>query len=274
MRSMAGRGASRARLPHPAVLGTTMIVLALAVLLVIGVHAAALGDDPSWAWDCNDTTCVDLWSGPREHYRQVAAGCGLAVLVGWAVVGLGLPSTPLPATALRAERTRWGPRAACAVVLIAPAYSAAGAILAVGSAPWGVAGAVGPVLIAGAFAWLGLRSRGCAQRIAWYLGMGEAILAILVAVAIMVLGFPFLLLAAVPVGLLAGGITACVLHVLLSQRSSRRAPTSAGPGADRCGRVPRPTVVDALCVLALVAVAVWAAWPVAAAPADAWMYGG
>lgn len=271
---MAGSGTSRTWLPNHVVTGTTLIVLAMGVLLTVGAHAASLGDDPAWAWDCNDTTCEDLWAQARAHYLRVAASCGLALLVGWATLGLGLPSSPLTTEQRLALRARRAPQAAWIVVFIAPVVSIAlGALLAAGSRPWGLAGAAGVMLLAGLCAWRDLEARGCSRRDAWYSAGAAAVLAALVALAMAAIGLSVPALWMIPAGAVAGGAAGAAVHLLQSRRLPAHAPGIEPVSTSSPRRPPRPRAADVICVLVLLGASIWAAWPVPAPPADAWMYG-
>lgn len=282
---MASRGRSQTLLPSPVVTGAALIVLAMGVLLTVGTHAASLGDDPSWAWDCNDTTCEDLWAQARAHYLRVAASCGLALPVGWAILGLGLPSSPLTADWHLAPRTRRAPRAGWLVVLMAPVVSIAlGALLALGSRPWGLAGAGGVMLLSGLCAWRDLESRGCSRRYAWYSAGATAVLAALIALGVLVLaaliafgmagvGLSPPTLWMIPAGPIAGGATGAAVHLLQCRRLPARA-SAIEPESRTSPRSPfHLRGADVICALVLLGASVWAAWPVPAPPADAWMYG-
>lgn len=273
-RSMAGSGVTRAWLPNRAYVGTTMIVLAVLVLVVIGAFAASLGDDPAYAWDCDDTTCEDLWAVPRAHYLRVAGSCILAIFVGWAIAGSGMPSAPLPPDrrlprAFDAGRETW------MVVLIAPTVAAAaGGFLAVlGSRPWGIAGATVTLLVACLVAGRDLVGRGCSPRASWYLAGGGAAFAATLTLTTMAIGYPGRHLWSLPVGTGLGGVTWASLHTLLTRRRSRLSSRPEIRRSDSVRSIPRPRPADVGCMLVLSSVAVWAAWPVPALPADAWMYG-
>lgn len=262
--------------PRALLIGPTILVLSVVVLCIVGVHASALGSDPAWAFDCDDTTCEDLWIGPRTHDRLVSEGCCLAIIAGWAVTGLGLSSSSAAPSDHPSPWARVAPHLAWLMLLGAPTCAAAlGAFLTAGSLPWGLAGASGPMLVAGVCAWLGLRSRGCPSRAAWYVAAGEVLLSILVTAAVTVLAFELLFVAAIPAGTVAGGVGACLVHVLVGRRWRRRASRRSGPQLGQgqgsgSGRGTDAVVVDALCMLALLSLAAWEAWPVPAAPADAW----
>lgn len=269
MRSMTDSEPPRPWLPNPLFIGTTMIVLAMAVLLTVGAHAAALGDDPAWAWDCNDTTCEDLWARPRAHYRRVAVSCALALPVGWAIAGRGLPSSPL------SPPERPAPPVAWIVALSSPVVAMiVGAVLGFfGSRPWGLAGAAGVMLLASLSAWRDLESRGWPRRGAWYFAGGEAVLAALIALATAAIGLAFSALWAVPTGAITGGAAFAMVHLLLSRRRPVIPSNIAPRPTSSPWRPPHRRAVDVLRVVILLGTAVWAAWPVPAPPADAWKFG-
>lgn len=84
------RAPRRGRLSS-AVLGWLVIAASLLVIGVAAAHTADLGPDPSWAFDCSDTTCTDLWSATRHHNATVAVVAAVGVALGWALVGTGMP---------------------------------------------------------------------------------------------------------------------------------------------------------------------------------------
>lgn len=261
-------------MPHPSVVGATMLGLAPVVLVVTGIHASALGQDPAWAFDCNDTTCVDLWREPRMHYRMIALACCGAVLSGWIVTGLDLSTTQT----VRERRHRSRPRAlslsTCLVLLGAPICSAvAGSVLAAASIPIGLAGGVVPALAAGIMAWNSLRVEGHASRAAWYLAGGELLLGLIVTVSVAAMTFPLLFIAAAVAGSVPGGVAVAGVHLVLCRQGPDEA-AGIGPFCeDSSPRPSRSRMADVICMLVLLGLSVWAAWPVPAPPADAWMYG-
>lgn len=286
MASTAGSRRSRTWVPHAPVIGAATVVLAMAVLIAAGIHTAALGSDPSWTFDCEDSTCVDLWAGPRHHYRLVSALSCLAIAVGWVVIGLGLSALPGRRGVTRSRAARAGLRLAALAILLAPLCSLTLGTLPIGaSGPLGLAGAAVPMLLAAVAGWLGLRGLGIASRTAWFLTAGELLLVAPFAAVIAALLAPLLFLASIRIVALVAGACACAVHVLVGRRIARRTPASApasesasasdpAPASDRTpdedgeDRSARPGLVDALCVLTLLAVSVWAAWPVPAEPAD------
>lgn len=62
------RGSARTNRPgrqSAGIVGVGLIVASLAVLEAVGIHASRLGADPRWAFDCDDTTCEQLWAEAR-----------------------------------------------------------------------------------------------------------------------------------------------------------------------------------------------------------------
>ena len=94
-------------------IGVVLMATAELVLITTGLNAARLDPDPTWALDCDDTTCTDPWAGARTHYWRVAAGSVVLGLVGWATVGASRPAwrtaplrrlpRPVPLTGLSAS---------------------------------------------------------------------------------------------------------------------------------------------------------------------------
>ncbi|RCS80111.1 DUF4232 domain-containing protein [Brachybacterium alimentarium] len=83
--------------PAPWAIALTLCVGALAVLICVGLWASRLGDPPAWAFDCDDTTCTDLWIDARRYYLGVSAGAGVAAVLGWLLGGFAVPARPVPA---------------------------------------------------------------------------------------------------------------------------------------------------------------------------------
>lgn len=80
-------------------LGWVLLLAAMVVLVVVGFHAARLGRDPAFLFDCDDfNQCEDLWLDARTHYRMVTLIAALAAAAGWFLAGTGrtapVPSTP------------------------------------------------------------------------------------------------------------------------------------------------------------------------------------
>ncbi len=59
-------------------------------MLAVGVHAAGLGPDPAFLWECDDTgQCEDLWAEAREHDRMVTLLAAAAAVTGWFLAAEG-----------------------------------------------------------------------------------------------------------------------------------------------------------------------------------------
>lgn len=167
------RRADGLRPPAVGVLTAALVLAGIVVLLVVGLWASRLGDSPERAWDCNDTTCTDLWVDARGHYLRVAAGAGLTTLLGAALCSVALPRQAVP--------RREGSRRAL-LRLIAPMLLAAvmlwGALwlaLAV-SRPVGLAVALLALLLATLTAWRWQRPGAESDRTA-YLSAGLGVIA-------------------------------------------------------------------------------------------------
>ena len=330
----AGRaaGGTRAWPIAGTVVGAALMIAALAVMIAAGLHASQLGDDPGWSFDCNDTTCVDLWTDARRHYLVTTGFAMVAGLAGWVLVGALRPigphgaglEAPGPVGAGSQETGQRGvepgPRRLVSAalgmlaVILWPTFLQLGVLplMAVSrpavAAGIGVAGTLATLML-----WWDLRDRSGEDRISWFwagmvmvcgavgvavgtLGGWAAVLAASVAgVALDVtragwfeLLVPLLFLAGIPVG-----ITAMVLvGRSIWARDDHAAPTieAADPIDDHGHRTvaatparePRRTrrhrrlqgmLAAAPLVLLIAVLAVWAARPVDALPADAWRYG-
>lgn len=287
------------RPPSIGVLAASLSFAGVAVLLVVGVWASRLGDPPSWAFDCNDTTCTDLWAVARRHYLQVAAGAGLTTLLGAALGGFAVPRLLVP--------LREGPGHVLRRVVVPMLFTAAvlwcAFWLALAfSRPFGLAMALLGMLLALLIAWRWLRAGALSDRAAyWSAGLatmapllvGGALtlhpLALLVAVVI--LGSPWLGVPVLTVVLLLG---TALMRLLLPragaepQAGTRSAVPVAGPSPDAVRPVARGAVrpvaraaaprgrssplVTSSVVIVILLLAVLAARPVDAPSADAWQY--
>lgn len=176
----------RRLLPRPTVIGLAVIVVAVLVLVAAAVNTMMLGPDPQLAFDCNDTSCEDPWIAARTHHRVVALWTVPAVVVGWALVGLGRPSRPTrPAQAADpADPGGWGRE-----VFEAIAGVAVLAMVAVALGPTIIVLAfLGPIptimgaMIATAALWtastLVFRRAGVGGRAAWFLAGAEVVAAL------------------------------------------------------------------------------------------------
>ncbi|MGP9744934.1 DUF4232 domain-containing protein [Brachybacterium sp. AOP29-B2-41] len=291
---------------HPAAVGilaTVLMLTGFAVLLVIGVWASRLGDSPAWAFDCNDTTCTDLWIDARRHYLAVTAAAGIASLIGWFLAGHLVSARPVPAEAGLAERSAPSPvpsparpsrrhRAArfgrlVGVLLLAAALlTAAGWVAIAASRPLGlaVAGIAAAVAVLGAWRWM--RPGAASDRGAYWLasiGVGAPLVALgLFALhpmvflgSVLVVGTPLLGVPALCT-LLATGIT--VAGRLLPRQAAAEVTAMRSAEQRSSGSEPSPPVPTArrismpLAITAILTLGVFAAWPVDAPAADAWQY--
>ena len=291
------------RPPAVGVLAAALVLAGIVVLLVVGLWASRLGDSPEWAWDCNDTTCTDLWADARGHYLRVAAGAGLTTLLGAALCSVALPRQAVP--------RREGSRRAL-LRLIAPMLLAAvmlwGALwlaLAV-SRPDGLAVALLALLLATLTAWRWQRPGAESDRTAYLsAGLGVVAPALVGGVlafhppgllaAVLLLGSPWLGAVVLAFVLLAG--SALMGRLLPRTQDVPRADAAAqapatGPPPDTARHVaaeeaaaadagtaasPRRRLSVLLTSAALAAIlvaSVLAARPVDAPSADAWKYAG
>lgn len=272
------RRADGFRPPAVDVLAAALVLAGIVVLLVVGLWASRLGDSPEWAWDCNDTTCTDLWADARGHYLRVAAGAGLTTLLGAALWSVALPRQAVP----RREGSR-----RVLLRLIAPMLLAAvmlcGALwlaLAV-SRPVGLAVALLALLLATLTTWRWQRPGAESDRTA-YLTAGLGVMApalvggvlashpLGLLAAVLLLGYPWLGAVVLAVVLLAGS-------TLMGRLLPR---TEDVPRTDTAGQAPaspRPcmnVLLTSTALAAILVVSVLAARPVDAPAADAWKYAG
>ena len=266
-------------------IGVMLMVASLAVVTAVGIHASALGDDPAWAFDCNDTTCTDLWAGPRLHYRRIALASFATGILGWALRGIGLSSSaqhPIPARG-RPATMAWS---SLALVAAASSIGAAfGGLVVAGavSIPAGLAVVSAVGVLSTWVMSVRLRYIGASSRTAWF-GAG-GVLAAGCATMVVATGllFPVLFVVAPLLAVVIAPVGSLVALALL-RASLGRGPSVAKPDA----RSPEHSVLTVvpgnrwsaarllplLAVGALIAaLAIWAGWPVPALPADAWKGG-
>ena len=178
-RTLPSRRARAPRLPAVGVLAAALVLAGIGVLLVTGIWASHLGSPPSWAFDCNDTTCTDLWADARSHYLWTMAGAGLATLLGTALCALAIPRSAVPhRPGPREPGTRHpdphrpGPRRTLAS-LIVPLLLAAAVLAGAGwsalafSRPFGLGVALLGLLLAVLAAWRWLRPGATSDRAAY-----------------------------------------------------------------------------------------------------------
>lgn len=268
----------------------------IVVLLVVGIWASRLGDSPSWAFDCNDTTCTDLWADARGHYLRVAAGAGLTTLLGAALWSGALPPRAVP--------LREGPRRAL-LRLIAPMLLAAVALwgafwlaLAV-SRPVGLAVVLLALLLATLTTWRWQRPGAASDRTA-YLSAGLGVMApalvggvlalhpLGLLAAVLLFGHPWLGVVVLALVLLAGSVlmgrllprtedfpradTAAASVAAAAETAAEDAAAGTGTAASPRRRVS--LLLTSAALAAILTVAVLAARPVDAPAADAWKYAG
>ncbi|WP_345075764.1 DUF4232 domain-containing protein [Brachybacterium paraconglomeratum] len=302
------RRADGLRSPAVGVLAAALVFAGIVVLLVVGIWASRLGDSPSWAFDCNDTTCTDLWADARGHYLRVAAGAGLTTLLGAALWSVALPPRAVP--------LREGPRRAL-LRLITPMLLAAVALwsafwlaLAV-SRPIGLAVVLLALLLATLTTWRWQRPGAESDRTA-YLSAGLGVMApalvggvlalhpLGLLAAVLLFGHPWLGVVVLAVVLLAGSIlmgrllprtedvpradaavqtpaTGSLPDTALHPAGTDTAAAEDAAAGNGTAASPRRRVNVLLTYAALAAiltVAVLAARPVDAPAADAWKYAG
>lgn len=243
-------------------LGAAVTVSALGVMLLAGLHAASLGPNPAWAFDCSDTACEDEWLGPRLHYRAVTAWAVAVGFAGWALTALTLPRYTRRSI-LRMDHPRL-----ILLALVAPPGAVVLILLVRPSVPMLVC-----TLATGGFAlslviWGALREQSGWERRAWVAAgavVGASALAGLVITGML---FPVLFLFSPFVGL-AGGLLALGGATWLAGRlllaSAAEAP---GPAAARWGHDPSWLVAVRMAVVAAMLLAVGVAGAPVEAPPD------
>lgn len=270
------------------VLGIALVLAALAVVSTVGIHASRLGTDPAWLFDCNDTTCEDLWADARTHYLRVTAGAALAGLLGWVLTGLGRPadgSGRAPALwSPREDPAPAGSRGSLvavfsmgALVLGPPAAVTCGAMALGVSRPFALAVLCGLGALMSIAVWRDLKERTGTDQAAWFGAFAVVLLGAVggagTSAALFTVLFVVAPVAAIPVS---------IIVMLLARHGMQRWLTDgeqvpAPPGLTRPrvgpGRGTARKVALACGVLVIIAGAIVAGWPVEAPPEDAWRYG-
>lgn len=256
-------------------MGVALIVASLAVLLAVGIHASRLGADPRWAFDCDDTTCEDLWVEARRRYHAVTAGELVAVAIGGALAGIPRPRRIAPVPA------RGGVGGTGAVVLAVWAIdvlAGASALLALrASVPLAMCVMAACCLLGTALLWRSLRRRGGRDRAAWFTAGLSTAAGLLGAALLTAALFPMLFVLAPLVGALALPTSHLLAVVTWSGGPAQdHGGEERATGGDREGRSEpwRPVVLASPALVGIAALAAWAGMPVPAPPADAWMHGG
>jgi len=257
-------------------LGWVLLVAAMVVLVVVGFHAARLGRDPAFLFDCDDVNqCEDLWLDARTHYRMVTLIAALAAAAGWFLAGTGR-TAPVPSTPPMDARHPRSPRRrgvdAPALLAAIPLLDMLALLLGVLALPQSL-NLVGAVLVGSATTaavlgrrFLDVRGREArdAHRLAGTVAATTA--------GVGLLGVLPLLVAwasAWPIGV----ILTCAALVWRGlwfrslARTSDGATSSAPVEAEAPPRVLWSVLAPGAVAIALLAA--WAAWPVAAPPADA-----
>ncbi|MFQ6486184.1 DUF4232 domain-containing protein [Brachybacterium epidermidis] len=271
-----------------AAVGVTLVLAALAVMTAVGIHASQLGDDPAWLFDCNDTTCVDLWADARSHYLRVSASAVAAGLLGWALIGAARPAdgsdwSPQPwAKAWRptqSDERRFGaPGWATVVIAIGPILAVrTGWTALLISTPLAIALLCGLGALMSIVVWLGLRERTGQDRLAWFGATAVVLAGGAVGALTTAALFPLIFLwapgAAILVAIAVMILARHGIQRWLSDKDGTPIPTDPEAQATAWVTGPVGTVFTIGTVLLITAVAVMAAWPVDAPAKDAWMYG-
>ncbi|ASK65750.1 hypothetical protein CFK39_07760 [Brachybacterium avium] len=297
------RRAPLRHLPAPGIVAAALVFAGFAVLLVVGVWASRLGAPPEWSFDCNDTTCTDLWADARRRYLRVTVLAGIVVLLGAVLGSLVVPRSPVlrrsapgPGAPLICRARAASPallRPAAQMLMAAALLWVAGWTALALSRPSALAVALAALLIAVFAAWRWLRPGAESDRAAcWVAAVG--ILAPVAAGALMLtnpvlllgmvllIGSPLLGAPAIA-GVLLGG-TALMGWLLprteepgdadpvaflptVPARGTRDDTTECGPAPRRASR---PMTIAAVVVITVLAAVI--ARPVQAPPADAWLY--
>lgn len=251
------------------VLSGALVGACLVVLTAVAVHSAALGPNPDWLFDCNDTTCEDLWITARVHYRSVGVAALAVGVLGWLLVGVTLRTAVARADDTGAAPAGTGVAYATATAL-AP-ITVLGALVGSRSTMTGMLAVTAwCAAVASSLVWWSLRAHTRRERFSWF-GAAFVVVAVYltggVAAALL---FPALFviapLAATPAAGVAGALA--VRLVLASAVAAPPAEPVPGRSAGRGVRVASWGAV-AVGLVAIAMVSYLAARPVPAPPADA-----
>lgn len=292
-RTLPSRRARALRPPAVGIIAAALVFAGIAVLLVTGIWAGSLGAPPSWAFDCNDTTCTDLWADARSHYLWTMAGAGLATLLGAALGGLALPRTAVPRHPGPPHPGRRGPDPSRPIphrgvgTLIGPLLLASAVLTGAGwsalslSRPFGLGVALLGLLLALFAAWRWLRPGARSDREA-YVSAALGTIAPILACGVLALHPLGLLALIVLLGTFWLGVPALAMVLLLGTVAmDRLLPRTEADGSQDAHPPPPSAAVPSrhwsrlatsIAVGAVLVLAVLAALPVDAPSADAWKY--
>lgn len=249
---------------------------AIAVMSAVGVHSGGLGPDPVWAFDCGDTSCIDLWATARHHYQGVALCASVVAFVGWLTIGAALPAHT------SAHPTGHG-RSSFLPTLLQSGLPAALLTAGVVFSSYAMWVSLPLVLACGALMaggltllqWQPLRRRTGRERASWFAATAAAAATLVAGAVTTALCFPFLFILApypaVPVMVAAHAVGRWMLPTTLAPRDRR---PEDKPEQDRSAIAPRrrsrrADLLTGVGSVVVAAAAVVSAWPVPAPPADA-----
>lgn len=292
-RTLPSRRARALRPPAVGIIAAALVFAGIAVLLVTGIWAGSLGAPPSWAFDCNDTSCTDLWADARSHYLWTMAGAGLATLLGAALGGLALPRTAVPRHPGPPHPGRRGPDPSRPIphrgvgTLIGPLLLASAVLTGAGwsalsfSRPFGLGVALLGLLLALFAAWRWLRPGARSDREA-YVSAALGTIAPILACGVLALHPLGLLALIVLLGTFWLGVPVLAMVLLLGTVAmDRLLPRTEADGSQDAHPPPPSAAVPSrhwsrlatsIAVGAVLVLAVLAALPVDAPSADAWKY--
>jgi len=154
------------------VLAGAVVVACLGVLTAVAVHSAGLGPNPVWSFDCNDTTCDDLWKDAREHYRTVGFAALVVGVASWFLLGTTLRRTVPTSTALRSVHGSTASAlevtSSSAVGALAPVVLVAMLLFSGWTLPGVLAVSAGSATLASLLLWCALRVRTGRERYSWF----------------------------------------------------------------------------------------------------------
>lgn len=252
------------------VLSVTTVVACLTVLITAAVHSASLGPNPAWLFDCNDTTCEDLWRTARLRYRAIGFWALALGALGWLAIGATLRAETHQASRV-ADASPGSGGAYAAAVALGPIATVAMLVASLGTLVGVLAVAAGCAVVAAVLIWRSLRRSTGREQYSWFAATLVVVVVFLFSGVVAALLWPVLYfvapLPAATVGSVAGAVTVFLLisgsDAVATGRESRVEHTS--------GEARRSLwcVVLAAGLIAIGVASVYAVRPVPAPPADA-----
>ena len=252
------------------VLSVATALACLIVLTIVAGHSAGLGPNPDWLFDCNDTTCEDLWLPARLRYRAIGFGAMVLGALAWLAIGATLPRTAHRTRGVAGESFGSGGAYATAIAL-GPITALAMFVASLGTLVGALAAAAWCAVVAAVLIWWSLRRSTGRERQAWFAATLVVIIVLLTGALGTALLWQVLLLAGPMASILVGNIAGAVTVSLFLARSDAAA-INRDEQVETAAGTPHRMLWQAVLAAGLLVIGVastYAAWPVPAPPADA-----